>query len=372
MILTKLNLINFRNYHKLNIKLNPYINIFIGKNAQGKTNILESIYILAITKSHRLALEDNYIKMGEDQAQVVGTVKAGKIIKDLKIVFNKTGKKVFLNNNEIRKISNYITNLNVIIFSPDDLDIIKGSPQIRRSLLNIEISQISQLYIQYYNEYNKILKNRNEYLKILYVNHLGDESYLDILDEKLVSRAISIYQFRSKFLTRINTKIANIFKTITGISNLYIKYDSNIDLVDFSEEEIKTKFYKKLRENRKREIIQGTTLFGPHRDDFLFFLDENNLKYYGSQGQQRLAVISFKLAEIDIFKEDTKTNPILLLDDILSEIDFEKKNKLLKYIENDVQTIITTTDLGNIQKKTLSQAKIFIVDNGTVIEKVVN
>lgn len=370
MIITKLQLINFRNYNRLNIKFSPNINIFIGNNAQGKTNILESIYVLAITKSHRPIIENNLIKIGENRAKIKGSIKYDKIIRDLEIQISRQQKKVLINQTEIKKISDYIMNLNVIIFTPEDLDIIKGSPQTRRNLLNVEISQISRFYIQIYNEYNKILKNRNEYLKILYVNHLGDENYLSVLNENLIARAVQIYRFRIKFIEKINQQISNIYHNITGISGLSVRYENNLDLITYDETEIYHNFSKKLKENYKRELMQGTTLYGPHRDDFSFYLNDQNLKIFGSQGQQRLAIIAFKLAEIEIFKEETSTTPILLLDDIFSEIDRKKKNKLLKYIEKDIQTIITTTDLKDIQKHVLKEAKIFDVRGGIITEKV--
>ena len=370
MILTKISLLNFRNYKKIDLKLSKGVNIFVGNNAQGKTNILESIYLLALTKSHRLGIENTLIKIGEEKAKIKGTVKDDKIFRDLEVQLEKQQKKVLVNRTEIRRIADYITNLNVIIFTPDDLNIIKDSPQIRRNLLNIEMSQLSRSYIQLYNEYSKILKNRNEYLKRMYINHLSDEKYLHILDEKLIERAIRIYQCRRSFLDRINQKIGVIYQNITGVSGLSIYYEPNIELSTFTSEEITKKMQFKLSANFDRELSQGTTLYGPHRDDFSFYLDDENMRFYASQGQQRLAIICFKLAEIEIFKEDTDTMPILLLDDIFSEIDRKKKNKLLKYIENDIQTIITTTDLKDIQKSVLQNAKIFDVRGGFVTERV--
>lgn len=372
MILTKLDLTNFRNYSKLHLKLSPNINIFVGNNAQGKTNILESIYVLAITKSHRLGIENNLVKNGKEVAKIKGSVKDGRMIKDLEVDFLKNKKKVLLNQNEIRRISSYITNLNVIIFTPDDLDIIKGSPFTRRNLLNIEISQISQFYIQFLNEYNKILKNRNDYLKTLYVNSIADTNYLNILTEQLIDRAVQIYILRKNFMDAINEQISNIYYHITGIQELHVKYETNVELHNFSADEIRLQLKKQFQRHLKREMTQGMTLYGPHRDDFSFYLGDENLKFFGSQGQQRIAVIAFKLAEIGIFRNETGTAPILLLDDIFSEIDRKKKNRLLKYIEKDIQTIITTTDLRDIQKKILNDAKIFEVRGGIVTEKVGN
>ena len=187
MYLSKIELTNYRNYSKLKIKLDPNINIFIGNNAQGKTNILESIYVLALTKSHRYGVENNLIRKDMLACRIKGTVKDGKKVKDLQFVLtNKSEKTVMVNDKEVKKISDYIFNMKVIMFCPDDLEMIKGTPAFRRNFMNIEISQLIQFYVQYLNEYNKILKNRNEYLKLLNVNQYTDLRYLDILNDKLI------------------------------------------------------------------------------------------------------------------------------------------------------------------------------------------
>lgn len=366
MILKKISLLNYRNYEKVSLNLNDKINIFIGNNAQGKTNILESIYVLALTKSHRNTNDYNLIHYNKDSSKIEGKVKRKNLIDTLEIRLTKTDKKVFKNKTNIKKISDYISNLNVILFTPDDLEIIKGSPSIRRNLLNIEISQISNRYINTLNEYNKILKTRNEYLKMLYVNHFSDKKYLDILTDKLIEKAIEIYKERKQFIDAINCNIEPIYYEITGIHDLSIKYINNCDIEEYSEEKIKEKLQKKYRENYKRELLQGMTLYGPHRDDFEFFIKEENLKMFGSQGQQRLSVICFKLSEINIFKENTEDSPILLLDDIFSEIDKTKKNKLIKFINKDIQTIITATDLKGISKKIIEESTIFKVAAGKI------
>lgn len=370
MYLSKIEINNIRNIKKEHLKLCNTINIFIGDNAQGKTNILESIYILALTKSHRIGFETNIIKNGFKSGKISGILRYKDELKELEINFKEDKKKVFINKKEIKKIASYISNMNVIMFCPTDLDIIKGSPQIRRNLLNIQISQLYPLYVNYLNEYNKILKTRNEYLKQMSINGFSDTRYLDIINEKLVDRGIQIYIYRKKYLDYINNKIDGIYKNITNLKGLNIIYENNLDLEKFEIDEIRNKFIHKLKSNIKREISQGMTLYGPHRDDFSFYIENENMKYYASQGQQRIAIISFKLAEVNLFQEEKGTSPILLLDDIFSELDINKRNKLIKYIPEDVQTIITTTDLKNIQKKIINRAKIFIVDQGKITEKV--
>lgn len=370
MYLSKIEVKHFRNYKNEKIKLNSHMNIFIGNNAQGKTNILESVYVLALTKSHRYGVENNLIHKDFESCIIKGTIKDNKRIKDLEIRLDKQKKKFMVDKKEIYKVSEYISNMKIIMFCPDDLDIIKGSPQIRRNLINIQLSQLFVSYVQYLNEYNKILKSRNEYLKIMATNHYTDHRYLEILDEKLCDRAIKIYKYREKYLNFINQKIGNIFEKITSISGLHIIYENNIDLINYEEDEIRMKFHNKLSSNMKREILQGTTLYGPHRDDFCFYINQNNMRLYGSQGQQRMAIVAFKLAEIELFKEMLGTSPILLLDDIFSELDISTRKKLIQFIPDDIQTIITTTDLKNIQKKIVEKAKIFIVDSGNITEKV--
>lgn len=366
MILKKINLINYRNYEKISISLNNKINIFVGNNAQGKTNILESIYVLALTKSHRNVNDTNLICYNKSLTKIEGKIKKESIVDTLEIRITKNDKNVFKNKTHIKKISDYISNLNVILFTPDDLDIIKGSPSIRRNLLNIEISQISKKYITVLNEYNKLLKTRNEYLKMLYINNFSDKKYLDILTDKLIEKAVYIYKERKNFIDALNENISKIYMEITGIEGLSIKYLNNCDINNFNDEEIRKKLLIKYKENYKKELLQGMTLYGPHRDDFDFFIKEENLKLFGSQGQQRLSVICLKLSEIDIFKKKTNTSPILLLDDIFSEIDKTKKNKLIKFINKDIQTIITTTDLRGISKKILEEASIFKVVAGNI------
>ena len=194
MYLSKIELANYRNYSKLKVKLDPNINIFIGNNAQGKTNILESIYVLALTKSHRYGVENNLIRKEMLACRIKGTIKEEKKIKDLQFILtNKSEKKVMVNDKEVKKISDYIFNMKVIMFCPDDLEMIKGSPAFRRNFMNIEISQLFQFYAQYLNEYNKILKNRNEYLKLLNMNQYTDLRYLEILNDKLVEKAVFVY-----------------------------------------------------------------------------------------------------------------------------------------------------------------------------------
>jgi len=369
MILKKIGIINFRNYIKCNIKFNDEINIFIGNNAQGKTNILESIYVLALTKSYRTNNDDILKKVGCDNYKIKGELKIGKYYKNLTVSIINNDKKVFVNDTNIKKISDYVSNMNVILFAPEDVETIKGSPSLRRDLLNIEISQIDQQYIKNYNEYNKILKMRNDYLKLLYTNSISDVRYLDVLTENLIDRAVYIYKKRLDFINKINSNISIIFKNLTNEDSLKIEYDTNFEIFNKTNEEIKQLLKEKYKKNQNREITSGMTLYGPHRDDFKFLINNKDIKNYGSQGQQKMAMIAFKLSEIPIFEELTNTKPILLLDDIFSELDKKRRNKLIEYINNGIQVIITSNDTVGINKKILEKAKIFRIENGKIINK---
>ena len=369
MILRKLKLVNFRNYKSLNINLQKNINIIVGDNAQGKTNILESIYTLALTKSYRTTNDSNLIRLTQEKFIITGETKDEKIFKKLSLELYKGNKVAKINDNVINKISDYVGNLYVILSSPDDLQMIKGSPADRRNFLNIEISQLSSNYIKKYNEFNKILKMRNDYLKLLFTNSLCDYNYLDILTNNLIDREIDIYIERNNFINKINDSITDIYRNITGIKNLKILYETNIEFNNYEPSEMKKILLDKYKKNQKREISMGMTLYGPHRDDFTFLIDNNDIKIFGSQGQQKLAFIALKFSEIPIFEEKTNTKPIILLDDIFSELDKTKKNKLIQYIDNDYQVIITSNDTKDISKKILKDANIFKIQDGKIVEK---
>ena len=367
--LRKLKLTNFRNYSNLNIKFDNNMNIFIGSNAQGKTNLLESIVFLSLTKSHRVGQNPNIIMFNKNICKINGVVKKGSIVTKLECRISDK-KELFKNGTNIRKVSDYISNLNVIVFGPDDLDIVKGSPSIRRNLLNIELSQIDKDYLNTYNEFNKILRIRNEYLKMMFNNSLSDKSYLDILTDKFIDKAILIYQKRYEFINKINKNINDNYNFIGKDGNISIYYDTNIEFNNFSYDEIKNKMNDIIKSNYYKELKYGMSLYGPHRDDFIFNNNDKDIKYYGSQGQQKLAILSFKLSEIDIFNNITGEDPILLLDDIFSEFDIKKRNNILKYINSkDIQCFITTTDLKNINKRYISNASIYEVKEGNIGRK---
>ena len=370
MKISKISLVNFRNYSNLNVSLGKNLNIFVGDNAQGKTNILEAVTMLSLTKSHRVGVSPYIIMFGKSKCKLGCVVKKNKIISKLEINISDDSKKLSVNKNEIKKVADYISYLNTIIFTPDDLEIIKGSPNVRRNLLNIQLSQLSKEYLKKYNEYNKLLKTRNEYLKILFNNSIADKDYLDILTDKMIEKAVYIYQKRKEYIDLINLSINSFYSEIANDEGLVVKYVPNVSFDEFDSESLRKRLKHIYKKNYLKELNYGMTVYGPHRDDFYFEYKNYDMRFYGSQGQQKLAVLSFKLSEIPIFKDITGTEPVLLLDDVFSELDIKKRNKLLKFINiDDIQSIITTTDLKNINKKAVENAFVFNVKNGNVERK---
>lgn len=368
MILKKIELHNFRNYESLMTRFYKGINIIYGDNAQGKTNLLESIYVLGLTKSHRSFIDNNLIKNGCESLIIKGVVSGNLFDKSLQITIDNKSKGYKIDDNSVKKVSDYISNINIIIFYPDDLETLKGSPQLRRKYLNMELSQLYNSYYVVLNDYNKLLKIRNEYLKKMNKGQNVDMNYFDIITSYLIEKAIIIYQMRYKFIEKINETCGQIYKDIMEIDDFHIEYVSNMKIEDMKDPNLKDKLFERYKKQLSYEQRVCITTIGPHKDDFNFMIGENNLKLYGSQGQQRIAVLALKLAEIPIFKKYKETTPILLLDDVFSELSDDKKNNLIKYISKDIQTIITTTELNNLDSKLVKKAKLFKIEQGKLIK----
>lgn len=365
MELTHLKLTNFRNYEKLNLTFSKNINIIYGKNGTGKTNLVEAIYLLALTKSFRVNNDKIMIKKGKNSLDVEGKIET---IVDTyyKVSIAEDSKKVAIDHNKKERISDYVSNINVILFNPDDTKIIKEAPSERRKLLNIEISKIYKEYLLLLTGYNKILKHRNSYLKELYINGNASIDYLDILTKKLIEIGYKIYKYRENFIFNINKYIPDIYLKIFGYGVLEIKYVSNYK--NKEETEILS-MYKKVY---RKEIELGKTLIGIHHDDLVFMLDKNKLKEWGSVGQQKNSIISFKLAEIAMLKEINEKKPILILDDLFSELDNEKINNILDILNKEIQIFITTTTINNLDLNKFTNYKIFKVENESIKEEKIN
>lgn len=363
MQILNLKLLNFRNYEKLEINFNPSKNIIIGQNGMGKTNIVEAIYVLAFTKSFRGSKEDVVIRNNCDLARVEGTI-FEKFKDNYKVIIKNADKKVKINNNNVSRISDYLSNINIVLFTSEDLKLIKDTPNTRRKLINVELSQYSNDYLKILTYYNKVLKQRNAYLKTLYINSNASVDYLNILTDQLIELGLKVHSYRQYFINLLKKYIKENYKKITGKHGLELIYKS--DYNGKTKDEL-LKLYKK---EQQRDIILGKTNIGIHRDDYDFVLNGFNLKDYGSEGEQKNAVIALKMAEINIFKEEKGVIPILILDDLFSELDEEKINNILSFISDDIQTFVTTTELNKVHVKLKKGSSIFKVTNGTVEEEV--
>ena len=366
MWIKNIELKNYRNYDNLKIDFNNNMNIIIGNNAQGKTNLLESIYVLAVTKSFLSNSDKNLIKFDNHFSKIKGFLDGNNGTNYIEIIINDNGKCIKVNNKEIKRISEYISTMNVIVFSSNDIILFKDSPSSRRKYFNIQISQIDKYYLKYLNDYNILLKQRNEFFKILNPNKENDVKYLNIINDSYVSLSILISKYRKKYIDDINEFLGDIFYSITGIDGLYINYVSNINYDDnYSESDLINRINKVI----DREIQYKMTLIGPNRDDFYFSLNGKNLSSFGSQGQIRSAILALKLSEVKLFSNLVGDSPILLLDDIFSELDIVKKNNILKYLDGNIQTIITTTDLKNIEENIWKKANVYEIENGKIISR---
>ncbi|MBQ8472850.1 MAG: DNA replication/repair protein RecF [Bacilli bacterium] len=366
MKLKNLKLVNFRSYEDIFLDFSPGINIFIGDNGSGKTNILEAIYVLSLTKSNRIAHDLDLIKTGFNKSIITGEVLHDDYVKKYQVSIDKFSKKVYINNFQIKKISEYISNFCITSFLPNDIEIIKGSPSIRRNLLNIQIGEIYNHYLKYLNEYNTLLKMRNEYLKRLNINAFSDMKYLEVINEKMASISSKIYYFRFFYLEEINNLISKIYYKLSGIKELKVEYVNNLGITSYNEEKIKEILLTKWKKNLNKEMLQGMTLTGLHRDDLIFSINNQDARIYASQGQQRLIVIAYKIAELMIFKKIKGEYPVLLLDDVFSEIDIKKRNNIIKFLKSDIQVIITTTDIEDISKDLVDCARVFKIKNGEI------
>ena len=356
MLITELELQNFRNYETQKVEFNNSINAFYGDNAQGKTNIIESIFVSAFGKSFRTSKEKELIKYNENFLNI--NLKYQKKDRDGSIKIQIADKKsILVNGVKIKKLSELLGNINIVLFTPDDINILKDGPAQRRRFLDMMIGQIRPNYVNNLNVYLKVLEQRNNYLKQI-KNDEKNANYelLDIWDEKLAHYANKICIYRIEFINKIKEKINEIHKKITE-NKEEIKIEYLTDCENYNE------LLKKIKERRKLDIIKGFTSKGIHRDDFNIYINDNLVNVYGSQGQHRTAVLSLKMCELQIIKDEIGESPILLLDDFMSELDSKRRKNFLKNI-GDTQVIITCTDKFDEENK---NKKIFYVNNGKII-----
>ncbi len=353
MRIKNIKLNNFRNYDELNISLDKGINIFYGDNAQGKTNIIEAIFVSSIGKSFRTNKDSELIKIGENSSNI--EVEFENSDREGKINLEISDKKIVKYNDiKLKRLSEILGKIYVVLFTPDDINILKGSPSERRKFLNIMISQLRPLYMFDLSEYLKTMNQRNIYLKqIKYDNK--PEDMLDIWDSKLAELGMKIFLYRKEFIEKISNKICDIHSNITNNDEkIEISYSFNCDS--------KKQYLEELRKTRKIDIQKCYTTFGIHRDDFFIKINDNLISSYGSQGQHRTAILSLKISELQIIYEEVGEYPVLLLDDFMSELDNERRLNLLKNIDNN-QIIITCTDKEFFNKL---NAKFYNVSNGKI------
>lgn len=361
MFIKHLMLINFRNYKKLDIELSSGTNIFFGDNAQGKTNILEAIYYASLGKSHRTSKDRELINWNKQEAYIKIYVCKQRLDKKIEMKIFKQGKKgVNINSIKVNKISELIGTVNTVIFSPEDLKIVKESPVYRRRFLDIELCKLSKKYYYYLSQYKKVLSERNASMKKI----RGNTDILDIYDKQLSHLGSLIISERLKYIEKLNEKGKLIHDEITSkTEHISFKYITSIKKFDCIEEDM----MKLLKKNRTKDLENRNTSIGPHRDDFSIEINDIDTRCYGSQGQQRTSVLTIKFASLAIIKELTGEYPILLLDDVLSELDINRQRYILNSIK-EVQTLITCTGIVDIKQYIDKSSKIFKVSEGNIEE----
>ena len=357
MKIKQLKLKNYRNYDLLELDFDPSTNILYGDNAQGKTNILESIYLCGTTKSHRGTKDRDMIRFGQEEAHIEAVIDKKGVPFEIDIhLKNNSPKGVAINKMPIRRAIELFGIVNIVFFSPEDLNIIKNGPSERRKFIDLELSQLDKVYLSDLTNYNRIVNQRNKLLKDVYDRKDLMET-LDIWDLQLVNYGKKIIDRRNKFIVELNEIVGKVHEQLTGgKEHLQIYYEPSVSSMDFETNLIK---------NREKDIKMKSTSVGPHRDDICFMADGLDIRKFGSQGQQRTAALSLKLSEIEIVKKVINDTPILLLDDVLSELDKHRQNYLLDSI-SDIQTLITCTGLDDFVNNRFHINKIMHVENGKV------
>ncbi len=359
MVIESVDLQNFRNYRFLDMVFNEKTNIIYGDNAQGKTNILESLYVSATSRSHRGNKDKEMIRFGEEEAHIkVRIKKHGMDYRiDMHLKKNKP-KGIAVNGVPIKKAAELFGVMNIVLFSPEDLSIIKNGPAERRRFMDMELSQLDKIYLNSLVNYNKVIIQRNKLLKELSFEYNREKlETLDIWDIQLVRYGSAVIRAREELIRQIGGIVSDIHAKLSGGKEiLEIRYAPCVSQQSFEEQ---------VRAARERDIRLKATGTGPHKDDLIFYIGGQDVRRFGSQGQQRTAALSLKLAEIELVKKRVNDTPVLLLDDVLSELDSSRQNFLLNSM-NDIQTIITCTGLDEFIQNHFAAEKIFRVENGSI------
>jgi DNA replication and repair protein RecF len=360
MYISSLELADFRNIVSLHMDFSQGTNILYGENAQGKTNILESLYMISTTKSHRGVRDRDMIRFGVEESHIRSLIMKGGIDYrvDMHLRKNKS-KGIAINGQRIKKASELIGLLHIVFFSPEDLGIVKHGPAERRRFMDMELCQLDASYLHNLNQYNKTVENRNRLLRDMY--QFPDlQDTLSIWDDQLINYGRQIIESRRGFISDLNEIVGDIHSKLSGNrEHLTILYEPNTEADEFEE---------KLRRSRERDIHMKSTSVGPHRDDFSFMDRDTDLRRYGSQGQQRTCALSLKLSEIDLVKKVIGHRPVLMMDDVLSELDSGRQNYLLSTI-GGIQTFITCTGLDEFVNNRFKIDQVFRIESGTCVEK---
>ena len=359
MFVESIELKNYRNYDSAEVEFSPGVNIFFGDNAQGKTNLLEAVYLSTTSRSHRGSKDKELIRFGEEESHIRLRFRKKELSHQLDLhLKQKKSKGLAIDNVPIRRSSELLGMLHLVFFSPEDLSLIKNGPAERRRFLDMEMSQLDKGYLQHLSDYHKLLSERNNLLKQIAVfPQLRDT--LDGWDEQMVRIGCQLIKKREKFIILIDEMMREIHEKLTGgRENIKVSYEKNISSEEFRE---------KLWNNRDKDIKNGTTSCGPHRDDMEFYVNGVDIRKYGSQGQQRTAALALKLSEIRLIEQVSGDRPVLLLDDVLSELDAHRQNYLLENI-SDIQTMITCTGLDDFVNTRMHLDKVFYVEAGKIQE----
>lgn len=371
MKIQQLDLVHFRNYEELSTNFHDGLTILTGENAQGKTNILEAIFLLSLAKSHRTNKDQEMIQWGQEIAKISALVENQYHTFPLELQLSSKGKIAKYNYLDQKKLSQFIGKLNVILFAPEDMQLVKGSPGLRRKYLDTELGQSHPLYLQNLLDYHHLLKQRNIYLKQLKDTANKDLLFLEIITEQLIDKASYIITERLKFVSQLEKLAHPIHYQLSNQKDhLNMKYIPSSSKLKYEEiESIQEQLTQLFKTSSQREIDLGMTLYGPHRDDLVFYINNNLADQFASQGQQRTIVLSLKLAELDFIYQLTHDYPVLLLDDVLSELDDHRQLILMQQIEGKVQTLLTTASIDNIRLKELNHATIKYVSQGQLYEE---
>ncbi len=366
MRVKSIRLINFRNYNSEKVYLNEKLNIFLGNNAQGKTSLLESIYIASIGRSYKSNRDRELINLSKNQAYIGVEVESDRGERFIEIKLDVDNpKRVKVNRIELDKVSEIIGNLNVVIFSPEDLKLIKEGPAERRNFLDIEISQIKPKYRHNISKYSRLLYQRNRLLKSAYRDRKLLET-IDSWDMQLAETGAEIIYERMEFVNSLSTISKDIHKNISGNQEeLNIEYIPSFEIEDYDLKGLKSVFEKKLKDSLNDDVESGRTFYGPHKDDIEILVDNKPCRIFGSQGQQRTSALSLRLAEVELIKNEIGEYPVILLDDVLSELDVNRRKKLIATFKN-IQTIITSTDDIVLEEFDQKEKSVFYINSGRI------